>query len=168
MIMKKTTSGFTIVELLIVIVVIGILAAITIVAFNGIQERARYTTMQSDIGSVNKAIMAYKALNDSYPYPSGSTGNYYSIASSAFPMTLPGLVPDFISTIPVIPSEPLNGNYVYIASPGGADYKLLRLMPGGTTGLPSNELTNKNLDYRVTTSGERRGWGFWSPGGSGL
>lgn len=34
-------TGFTIVELLIVIVVIGILAAITIVAYNGIQERAR-------------------------------------------------------------------------------------------------------------------------------
>ena len=40
--MKKTKSGFTIVELLIVIVVIGILAAITIVAYNGIQSRARF------------------------------------------------------------------------------------------------------------------------------
>ncbi|MDB5168192.1 MAG: Fimbrial protein [Candidatus Saccharibacteria bacterium] len=39
--MKKKQTGFTIVELLIVIVVIGILAAITIVAYNGIQDRAR-------------------------------------------------------------------------------------------------------------------------------
>ena len=37
----KASRGFTIVELLIVIVVIGILASIVIVAFNGIQERAR-------------------------------------------------------------------------------------------------------------------------------
>ncbi len=37
---NKDQAGFTIVELLIVIVIIGILAAITIVAFNGIQNRA--------------------------------------------------------------------------------------------------------------------------------
>jgi len=40
---KKRQGGFTIVELLIVIVVIGILAAITIVAFNGVQNRAHNT-----------------------------------------------------------------------------------------------------------------------------
>lgn len=41
---NKQNSGFTIVELLIVIVVIGILAAITIVAYNGVQQRARDMT----------------------------------------------------------------------------------------------------------------------------
>lgn len=42
-VMNSKQKGFTIVELLIVIVVIGILAAITIVAYNGIQDRARLT-----------------------------------------------------------------------------------------------------------------------------
>lgn len=47
--MFKSKSGFTIVELLIVIVVIGTLAAISIVAYNGIQDRARNTTVENDL-----------------------------------------------------------------------------------------------------------------------
>lgn len=53
--------GFTIVELLIVIVVIGILAAITIVAFNGIQQRAKDTGRKSDVSSLAKALSMYQA-----------------------------------------------------------------------------------------------------------
>lgn len=54
---KYRQSGFTIVELLIVIVVIGILAAITIVAYNGIQERARDSQRQQDLSSIKKAML---------------------------------------------------------------------------------------------------------------
>jgi prepilin-type N-terminal cleavage/methylation domain-containing protein len=59
--------GFTIVELLIVIVVIGILASITVVAYNGVQTRAKQAKMQSDISSVRGLIEAYAAQNGSYP-----------------------------------------------------------------------------------------------------
>ena len=55
---KTTRKGFTIVELLIVIVVIGILAAITIVAYNGIQERARLASAQAFASQVTKRDMA--------------------------------------------------------------------------------------------------------------
>ena len=55
---SKKISGFTIVELLIVIVVIAILAAISIVAYNGIQDRARKVQISSDLGQLQKAIMA--------------------------------------------------------------------------------------------------------------
>ena len=49
-------AGFTIVELLIVIVVIAILAAISIVAYAGIQDRANKSKVQSDIAQIVKAV----------------------------------------------------------------------------------------------------------------
>lgn len=52
----KLQSGFTIVELLIVIVVIAILAAISIVAYNGIQNRSKVTRANSDLATLRKTI----------------------------------------------------------------------------------------------------------------
>src|SRR5687768_9115738 len=68
--MTYKSRGFTIVELLIVIVVIGILAAITIVAYNGIQNRARETSLKSDLVNIAKQIEMYHADGD---YPANDT-----------------------------------------------------------------------------------------------
>ena len=63
----RKNLGFTIVELLIVVVVIAILAAITIVAYNGIQARAYDSTVRSDLSQVMKKLEIYKVDNGSYP-----------------------------------------------------------------------------------------------------
>ena len=80
--------GFTIVELLIVIVVIAILAAITIVAYTGIQERAKDTALKSDLSNAARAIEAAKAGDPSEAYPNAfpsnvsvSNGTYLSLAT---------------------------------------------------------------------------------------
>ncbi len=60
-------QGFTIVELLIVIVVIAALAAITIVAFNGIQKRAQTSSVSSSLSNATKKIKLYQVDNGNYP-----------------------------------------------------------------------------------------------------
>lgn len=63
----RSKPGFTIVELLIVIVVIAILAAITVVAYNGIQNRAKDTARIQLINDIAKALDLYKADTGRYP-----------------------------------------------------------------------------------------------------
>jgi prepilin-type N-terminal cleavage/methylation domain-containing protein len=75
--MYKSKSGFTIVELLIVIVVIGILAAIVIVAYSGVQQRARNSQTMSGVVAYQKALNMYATLNGSYPNTSGCLGAGY-------------------------------------------------------------------------------------------
>ena len=94
-------QGFTIVELLIVIVVIGILAAITIVAYNGIQNRGKAVAAQSAANALDKKAEIYFAENGQYPVTTSvitgtgtqnsvttaTTSSWYSAQGSAFTTT---------------------------------------------------------------------------------
>ena len=63
----RLNKGFTIIELLIVIVIIGILVAITAVAYTGITNQANTTKAQSNAASVRKVAEAYHARNSVWP-----------------------------------------------------------------------------------------------------
>ncbi len=64
---RKEQQGFTIVELLIVIVVIGILAGLVVTTFTGIQQKARNTERQTDVKALHGQVEAYFAQNGKYP-----------------------------------------------------------------------------------------------------
>lgn len=65
--MTNEGRGFTIVELLIVVVVIGILASLALVAYTNVQARARDAGRISDLKSIARALEAYKTNTGSYP-----------------------------------------------------------------------------------------------------
>jgi prepilin-type N-terminal cleavage/methylation domain-containing protein len=64
---KTQQSGFTIVELLIVVVVIAILAAITIVSYTGITQQANTSAAQSNATTVLKKAELYANSETGYP-----------------------------------------------------------------------------------------------------
>ncbi len=101
---RKGALGFTIVELLIVVVVIAILAAITIVSYNGITKQAQQSVVASDARNLTQKIEANKILKGGYPasiadcpapaegnlcYPSGTaTVTYRAITPSTDAYTI--------------------------------------------------------------------------------
>lgn len=115
--LRASSDGFTILEVLITIVVIGILSAITFVAYNGIQQRSRDSTRDSDIALIKIAIEKYYAENSQYPNVcAGGDDNECSAAN---------LSTDLKPYLPTIPEDP-----TYAGNPN-ADYRYIR---GGTSG----------------------------------
>ena len=110
----RQRDGFTIVELLIVIVVIAILAAITIVAYNGIQSRARDSERLSEMQHIEKAIALYFIDNGGYPncsggtYTPGGTVNACNLSNLAAALT-----PKYLRTIPTDPKNSGQDIYQY-------------------------------------------------------
>jgi len=133
--MKKSVSGFTIVELLIVIVVIAILATITIVAYNGVQERTRDSIRKEDLGSLAKAWQLYAIDNGDY-----GDANCGYIGGS---ITSGGWLPnDYDATGPRIPMDDCLKNGGYLS-------KALR-DPSGLTGCGTNTDCHAYLKYTCT------------------
>jgi general secretion pathway protein G len=159
--MKQYSRGFTIVELLIVIIVIGILASISVVAYRGSQERAEYARAQTDLKHINDALIIYKAQNPTYPDADTYIDTSDGILTSA-------LVPGYLDKMPV----PKNGfAYKYISSADDKDYKLLRYKLGGLPSVETSVGTTSQPALNTLSTGtytSLNSWGYWSSNGANL
>jgi prepilin-type N-terminal cleavage/methylation domain-containing protein len=161
---RYNQRGFTIVELLVVIIVIGILAGVVTMSYQNSKTKTRFASYRNDITRINEALATYNSTTGKFPVGSASASGCvdYTPANANF---IPGLVPTYLSPMP----QPTNYNsgenyYTYCWGGNGTDYKILRSMSTGKT-VPSAEQTSD-----VTADPVRgwRAWGLWSPGGSAL
>jgi prepilin-type N-terminal cleavage/methylation domain-containing protein len=114
---KKNQSGFTIIELLIVVIVIGILTTLVIVTYSGIQMKNRDTKRKNDVEAIGMQLEVYNATTGSYPALHELQDNNWATTNlknfNVSHLTAPGAKSDSISN--VISTK----TYQYVPGPDG-------------------------------------------------
>lgn len=92
--LRNLQSGFTIIELLIVIVVIAILAALVYNGYGNLQESARDTERRNDIQGIHTQMELFYAENGHYPYAADVSGLTTELPNLNEDLTVPPLASD--------------------------------------------------------------------------
>jgi len=139
------TRAFTIVELLIVIVVIGILALITVVAFNGIKAKAVTASVKSDLAQAGKLIENYRTLNGQYPsdLTNVNNGNGYTASD--------GNTIEYTSNSSTFCATVSRGNVMYKQLSGSFELQQ-GACPGHGPALPAEIVEYNVANYPNTTT----------------
>ncbi len=132
----KNKQGFTVVELMVTIAIIGILSTVTYASFSQAQKKSRMAKRVSDLKQMQVALEYYYAVNKSYPNSGGAWITECVEFNGTGNNVIPGLAPNYISRIPVDPRSapvhavaPVNRPawadcYLYM-SYNGVDYAFL-------------------------------------------
>ncbi|MBI4099121.1 type II secretion system protein [Candidatus Parcubacteria bacterium] len=136
-VLKSKEAGFTMIELLVVVAIIGLLASVILVSLNTVRINARNASRRTTLQQLQTALELYFDSNNRYP---STSENWYSsepgdIYSNNNGNWIPGLTPTYMS---VLPRDPRGGAspYVplrcfegtmsaYLYKSDGTDYKLL-------------------------------------------
>ncbi len=121
----KKKFGFTLIELMVVVLIIMLLAGVIIVNVDNARRKARDAKRVSDLGLIASALENYYADHHSYP-----AGGYWSECNAwgglAANNVIPGLVPNYLNAFPSDPQmDKVNSVYCYIYVSNGSNYKII-------------------------------------------
>jgi len=111
MITLQNNKSFTLIEILVTIVIIGILAGVIMISTSSSIDKAHDSTRRQDMGALARGLRAYEAENGSYPALSCRIGTAGC---------LDNLVPEYFS---MLPTDPVSGYYGYSST--GSEFMIL-------------------------------------------
>ena len=138
---KNTQAGFTLIELMVVIVILGLLAGVIIPRFMGETDKAKVATTKMQIASLESALKMYKLDNGSYP---STEQGLQALVESPTAGNLPknwrkgGYLEKG-----KVPKDPWKNDYIYICPGSHGDFDLSSL---GADGKPGGEGFDKDIN----------------------
>jgi general secretion pathway protein G len=120
---QRRSPGFTLIEILVVVAILGILAAIALVNYRNAIERARQRRSMGDMRSLSTAVEAYAGDFGRYPPASGFTLPVgLDLPAGNLEATGPYLRPTYIRSVPL--KDGWNSWFGYGTTPEKTDYIL--------------------------------------------
>ncbi|RJR30416.1 prepilin-type N-terminal cleavage/methylation domain-containing protein [Candidatus Microgenomates bacterium] len=147
MIIKK---GFTLIEVLIVIVIIGVLVSIAAFGLQGAREGARDAKRRSDLEAVSAALELYRSDCNQYPSPSSNRVPSPLIGNNS--ITTCSSSNSYMSSVP---TDPQSVKYYRYARPSASRFEICASLERGsgtvTCGGSSNCGTGSTCNYKITS-----------------
>ena len=143
--MKFLQRGFTLIEIMVVVVILGILAAIVVPKIMSRPEQARLVKAKEDVTAIENALDLYKLDNGIYPTTDqGLQALVTKPSSDPIPM---GWKSD--GYLKSVPTDPWGSSYQYL-NPGshtGYEYDLWSYGPNGKNADTKDYIGNWNVDH---------------------
>jgi general secretion pathway protein G len=137
---RDSQSGVTLIEMMVVLVIIAIVAALIVPNVIGRPDEARVTVARTDIRTIASSLEMYRL--DNRRYPSTAQGLEALVARPTAPPAPPNWASGgYLAQVPV---DPWGNSYVYRSPGDGAPYELISL---GADGQPGGEGVDADLSH---------------------
>jgi type II secretion system protein G len=125
LVMRFSTKGFTLIELMVVVTIMGILAAIVYANISGTSPKARDAERQADLRNLQIAIEQFKLKNGTYPDMGCTPGSDQISTEGDCTTYIADLAPAYISVLPKDTNRGSAAGYGYVTNTDGTSYKVM-------------------------------------------